>query len=485
MSLRLMREKGILTQAEYDSAVHDLAETSGKRTADKESIVIGKWATTLYGFIESDMIFDTTRSFSAEAPGGTPIARASTPGSPAPAGDNARFMFSARATRLGVRIKAPEFQQVRVSATLESDFLGNQPGVQTGPYPATPLPTNPYISEGAFFTNPTFRIRHANFKVETPVVDVLFGQYWQLFGWQAAYAPNTVEIQGVPGGINARSPQLRISKTVKASPVTFEAAIAASRPVQRDNAFPDGQAGLRLAIDTWTGAQTVGSTGTQISPLSIAVTGLLRQVTLNQWAPGNSSKYTNRLTLSALAVDGFVPIVPATKDKKDNSFSLNGEFATGYGYADMYTSTNFGVGFPAPPGAGITTTIPAGMASGPLKATYYSPNIDAGIVSYDASGNLHGIQLLAYLFGAQYYLPGVDGKVWISGNYSHQESVNSFHYGPGNSTLAAIDWFDVNLFVDPLPSVRVGAEYANTTDTYVDGIKAVNHRGQVSGFFLF
>jgi hypothetical protein len=100
-------------------------------------------------------------------------------------------------------------------------------------------------------------------------------------------------------------------------------------------------------------------------------------------------------------------------------------------------------------------------------------------------GNLHGIQLLAYLFGAQYYLPGVDGRIWISGNYSHQESVNSFRYGSGSSILAAIDWFDVNLFVDPLPSVRVGAEYANTTDTYVDGIKSVNHRGQLSGFFLF
>src|SRR5260370_14529836 len=145
MSLRLMREKGILTQAEYDSAVHDLAETSGKRTADKESVVIGKWATTLYGFIESDMIFDTTRSFSAEAPGGTLIARAGTPSNPSPAGDNARFMFGARGSRLGVRIKAPEFQQLRASATLATDFLVNQPRVQTAPSTRTPLPTHPYI----------------------------------------------------------------------------------------------------------------------------------------------------------------------------------------------------------------------------------------------------------------------------------------------------------------------------------------------------
>ena len=51
------------------------------------------------------------------------------------------------------------------------------------------------------------RIRHAMFRVETPVVDVLVGQYWHLFGWQDGYHPNTTEIQGVPGtALLARAP---------------------------------------------------------------------------------------------------------------------------------------------------------------------------------------------------------------------------------------------------------------------------------------
>src|SRR5262249_29496078 len=33
-SLRLMHEKGIITQAEFDSAMHDLEETSGARAKD-------------------------------------------------------------------------------------------------------------------------------------------------------------------------------------------------------------------------------------------------------------------------------------------------------------------------------------------------------------------------------------------------------------------------------------------------------------------
>ena len=43
----------------------------------------------------------------------------------------------------------------------------------------------------------------------------------------------------------------------------------------------------------------------------------------------------------------------------------------------------------------------------------------------------------------------------------------------------------MNLFVDPLPSVRVGAEFANFMDTYVDGQHAINYRGQLSGFYIF
>ncbi len=477
MSLKLMLAKGLISKAEFESALHDMQETSGQHTASQESVVFGRWATTLYGFIESDMILDSTRSLT-EVPGGTLIARGGTSN-----GSNARFTFGVRNTRLGLRLKAPEFCGVRTSAMLESDFLGNSPGIQTGPYPGTPLPSNPYTSEGAVLTNPTFRIRHAILKVETPVVDFLFGQYWQLFGWGSAYQPNSVEIQGLPGEIYARTPQLRISKTIKADPVTFEAAIAAVRPVQRDSGMPDGEAGLRFSVDSWKGAQTAGSTGTQTAPLSIAVTGLLRRVEVNQWA--TSPKFTNELTMSALAVDGFLPIVPGTKEKKDNSFSVQGEFATGYGYADMFSSTNFGVGFLAPANAGFATTATS------VKATYFSPDIDPGIVAYDATGKLHGIQLTSYLFGAQYYLPGVDGKVWISGNYSHQESANSHDYAASSgsvdrtATLHAQDWFDVNFFVDPVPGVRVGLEYANTRDSYVDGLFSVNHRGQVSGFFIF
>ncbi len=46
-------------------------------------------------------------------------------------------------------------------------------------------------------------------------------------------------------------------------------------------------------------------------------------------------------------------------------------------------------------------------------------------------------------------------------------------------------WWDANVFYDPLPSVRVGLEFAAFYDQYVDGYTATNYRAQASGFFLF
>ena len=60
---------------------------------------------------------------------------------------------------------------------------------------------SPAVSEGSFYTSPTFRMRHYALKMETPYIDLLAGQYWQLFGFQSLFHPNTVEMQGVPGQI--------------------------------------------------------------------------------------------------------------------------------------------------------------------------------------------------------------------------------------------------------------------------------------------
>jgi hypothetical protein len=473
MSLKIMRDKGIISQAEYDSAVHDIADSVGEAAGKQENVVIGKWATMFYGFLEADSIYDSTRSLN-DFGGNAPIARAGTA-----AGDNSRWQFGIRNSRFGFRMKAPEWHSIRASGQIEVDWIGTQLPIGTGPY-STPAAPNPaFGTEAAYFTNPTMRARHVNLKVETPVVDILFGQYWALFGWQSQYDPATVQIQGVPGELFSRTPQFRLTKTIKANPITFEIAAAAFRPAQRDGGLPDGQAGLRFAVDSWTAVQTLGNGVSQISPFSIAVSGLLRHVAVNNFNPlGNyTGTNTTDLTMSAIAADAFVPIVPASKDHKGNSLSVDGEFSTGYGDADQFTGLTGGIAFPTP-------TVPAGQTAS------YAPDIDPGIVTFDYKGKLHAIQWTTYRVGGQYYLPGVDGKIFVTGNYSHMQSANSHFYAVGTigtpkTIVAATDWFDVNLFADMTPAIRWGLEYANTNSMYVDGVHAINHRIQFSGFIIF
>ena len=77
-TLRILKEKGIISEAEYESAVRDIGDSVGAKGAgDGNTVVVGKWATTIYGFVEADSIFDTTQSLNDLA-GSAQIARGGT-----------------------------------------------------------------------------------------------------------------------------------------------------------------------------------------------------------------------------------------------------------------------------------------------------------------------------------------------------------------------------------------------------------------------
>ncbi len=461
-TLRIMLAKGIITQGEFDSAMRDTVETTGDAGGDAPTLMLGKWSTTLYGFVEADNIYDSTESFNDQA------SSSAVQKGTGYAGNHGRFTMGIRNSRIGFRMRAPEYHGVRASAMLEMDFLGNQ--AQVGYAQAY------QISESAFFTNPAFRVRHMNLKIETPIVDILFGQYWQLFGWQSIYHPNSVEIQGLPGQIYSRTPQIRVSKTVKTPDVTFEAAVAMMRAPQRDSWSPEGQGGLRLAINKWTAVSTAGAAGTSIQPLSIAFTADVRKFNLPNFAA--KPDHAVGKTGWGIAADGFFPILKGTKTHKGNSLSLQGEYALGQGIADLYSSLNGGVANAALPNPTMAATPPT-----------YTVDADPSLVVFSADGTAHLIQWQSVLVGLQYYLPGLDGRMWVSSNYSHTSSDNAFRYAASAATGARKheDFADANLFADVLPSVRLGLEYAWFRDVYSDAGStfAVNHRVQLSAFYLF
>lgn len=408
------------------------------------SPVTSKWTTTFYGFVEVDFISDSTQSLNDLA-GNATIARPGT----FPAGFK-RLTFGVRNSRLGFRLAAPTFSGIKASAFVEMDFLGNQP---------------PNASEASFFTSPTFRIRHGGMKLESDYIDVLIGQYWQLFGFQPYFHPNTVEMQGVPGQVYSRSPQLRVSHIFKLDDVGVEVAAAASRPPQRDAHVPDGQAGVRFILNNWRGVHTAGGAGTSADALAIGVSGVLRKFDVAEFSANPTT--TVSTTSNAYSIDAFIPIIPGSMEDRGNALSFNGSFQNGSGTADLYTGLSGGVSFPSLPGGGT-----------------YTPNVDNGLAIFYPDGTLHTVDWRSFLVGLQYYLPP-SGKIWISGNFSQMYSGNALTFGTPSRIFDRSWWADANLFFDITPAVRLGLEYAYFHQTYGDGAFAPNHRVQLSAFYIF
>nr|HEX4316540.1 hypothetical protein [Kofleriaceae bacterium] len=421
-------------------------------------MVHSKWDATLYGFVEADSMYDSTQGL-FESIGNGALPRPHTY-----AGDHGQMTYGARNSRFGIRLKAPEFDHIKPSAQLEMDFLGNQPGK---PFDATGL-----VGEGAFFQNATVRYRHLNVKLETPVVDLLFGQYWELFGWQSYFHPSTVEIQGIPGQVYSRTPQIRISKTIKSDAgVTVDLAIAALRPPERASATPDGQAGLKIAFDKLKAWHTAGSTGTALDSAAVGVSVVGRRFAEDEFA----AKPSNQVTTDGygLAVDVLIPIIPATKESHANALTITGEFAQGAGIADLYTGLNFGVAQPTLPNPGMANPAPT-----------YTPDVDNGLAMFRPNGELLAVKVQSYNVGVQYYLPP-SGRAFVSLVYADINSPNSIDFGSHAKNWKDESYLTGSLFFDVTPAVRLGLEESLYDMTFNDNVEAKNYRTQFSAFFIF
>jgi hypothetical protein len=101
----------------------------------------------------------------------------------------------------------------------------------------------------------------------------------------------------------------------------------------------------------------------------------------------------------------------------------------------------------------------------------YRPNIDSGIVTYDANGNLKSINWRSLVLGLQYYLPVAQGRIWVSATASRIESTNILDLTPEASRGGIFfkqDYLDGNLFAIVTPSVQVGLSYQFTQQTFGD-----------------
>jgi hypothetical protein len=191
------------------------------------------------------------------------------------------------------------------------------------------------------------------------------------------------------------------------------------------------------------------------------------------FASNPPSSPTVKKTGWGVAADAFVPLIPVRGGNLGNTLSVHGEFAYGWGIADLFSGLNGGVS---------NATLPPDMNGNPQT---FSPMVDPALLDFFPDGSADLIHWESYLVGMQYYFPRLNGRLWVSANYSHLESLNSKDHGLPNVVRRWSDWADACLFGDPAPAVRLGLEYAWFSDRYVDGRSAVNHRAQLSVYYLF
>lgn len=373
-----------------------------------------------------------------------------------------QLQFSAKDSRLGMMVKLPEVSGIVLSARTEIDFRGI---------------TYPEVSENDNYIFGPIRMRYFYSEAKTPYVDVLAGQYDDLFGWGGAgFAPNTLAYLGVTGEIFHRQPQVRLTRHQPLGPIKLDVAAAVARPVQRASGVPDVQGGLKLDVDAWKGARTPGYGKTDVAPLSIGFSGILRRIEPKEFLdrPGDSV----REWAWGYALNAMIPVLPAW-DKADvgNALTVTAEYSNGTGIADMYTELTGGVLFPTIPNT-------QGAATPPL----YKPDMDPGIVTFDGEGRLRTVNWKAFVIGAQYYLPVLKGRISVSGIYSRLQSNNAAKLTPVPFRQAVYDkaeYFDGNLFVRITENYRVAGSFQSVKQTFSDLVVTRNNRiqGAVHLFF--
>jgi len=493
-TLRMLHDKGVISTEEYERSSKEFMDWLGVKGDDSMTFALGKWKTTIYGFVEGDAMWHSTQSINGDFTSNSQIQKPNTY-----AGTNDRFQFSARDSRLGFRLGAPDLKNLKASGTFEMDFLGPgalAPGsgfVSAVAQDATTkniTATTAYNSEQGWFVNPVMRIRHAYLKLETPVVDILIGQTWQLAGFNPYYVPAILQFPGTVGGLFGRTPQFRVSHNFKSKPVNFEIAVAMLRGAQRDSGLPEGQAGLRLTVNGWTGLHSSFLAATSVSPLSIAVSGALRSIRVPEWSTptGTGVPAAQSTTGWLFAVDAYIPLLPA-KNTQSASLSIMGEFAQGEGINDLYTGLS---GLPGAVGAFKTKT---GAFVG----------LDPGLAIFDGTGANGGpdhvltlIGWRTYIANLEFFVPGTSGRFCIFGSYGHSEMTNAqklFGKGsqqPNSGVRDHEDMIDVGAFFDVYPgAVRLAVDYQYLIDNYVDSanqggtLQATNAAVQGSGFLFF
>jgi hypothetical protein len=478
-TLRLLLDKNIITQQEYDQAVQE-EEREKQREKQANGITKNGLQVKLGGFAEIDFVGDNTRSF-AEIIGNRPVLRSNTVG-----GANNSFQTSPRSSRITLDVRAPERDDIKSRFYGALDFLGNEPAIGTSG-----------VSEFSSLTSPVPRIFQLYFLVESPAVDVKIGQDWSRFGFMSEYSRGQVSVAATPANMFNRwiqaslSKQLRLTDTLSLTPV-----FSVERPPQADGTLPSFVAGVQVAHYGLQAPYTGSSTGEiSLKPLSLQVSGVGRRLEANSGGPTNASGGQPNLS-SQTYVTGwgvsssvFIPVLPSRDGEIGHTAHVVMEGVTGAGISDMFNGLSWGVCNPV-----CGTAANTGFGGTAFGQT----NIDSGLAAVSSqTGKFEAIRTTSMMVHGTYYLPD-DGKTWIGGGYGTIYSSNANQMtcttdpqscGGATRTSQSIyvrdSTYYAYVFHDFTQEIRAALMTNWVRTTYADGANAENHRIQLSFFWRF
>jgi hypothetical protein len=264
------------------------------------SPVMSKFNLSIGGYVKLDYAHNTNGSGPTTNPGGAPAG-----------GSKDESIFTAKQSRFWLKVAGPTFLGAKTNALIEADFYGS----------------NSLSNE---FGN--MRMRHAYGSMDWTNTQVLFGQFWDIFGPAAA---DTVDFRqgGDTGAPNSpRVPQIRLTQKINFNPGnSLKFVLGVQNPVQDNasgsaaygsgsNAYPSVAAAAapnnpygsvpnaagQIMFSSKVLGVSPGFMGLGMSPLQVGVFGL-----------AGSEKVANNSLIDVwgYGVYGFVPILKSADGK--------------------------------------------------------------------------------------------------------------------------------------------------------------------------
>jgi len=454
LALAVLNMPALAQETTSADSMEDMNAAIGNLTSKVNALAAKGPAVEFHGFVQSDIINDSTESFNETVGDG----KVQVGG--VPAGSNGWTQFSLRNSRIDLLAK-DSTADWNFKGYIETDFLGSSNGVTVGG------------NEYKFYTQPTLRLRHAYVEGDTnDGWQILAGQYWTLFGWNMDYVLNTVAEAPVMGTLYERIPQLRFQKTLgDANGAQVQIAASAEKPDQDISQMPTLDLGIRFLMNDIKGRFCSATGAGKLMPLSI---GLSERNADYYWNANGGSTLNQNIWASAVAADVLLPVMPASEGKDDPSIVISGEYT--YGAGDTLPFNGGGFGGVAAIGS-YGNGAPNYGASGGVGTELDGG--EAGVVN----GGLTPILLESYNGQIQIFLPPSIGTI-VTAGYGEVFAINDV-------TLGGTYDDDSNIFVNAMQDlnkeVRVGLEYSQywTHYTTATNNNPTDQRLQLSTWYRF